>query len=404
MNDKLALYGGKPVFKQGINERWHNISKSDIKKVEKYLYSGDLSVIDGGVLSQFEQEFAKFIGAKYAVAYCNGTAALHAASFACGADSNSTFISSIYSYHGTILSILENRSKVILVDYEDNYFTINLDEVEKNINSKTKGIIVTHCWGNLIDYDKLSAIKKKYNLKIIVDASHAHGAKYNNINVGNIPCEDIVCFSLGKNKLMSAGELGVAVTNDRHLYNKLLFFGHPNRVPGALSEDSNLRVYSNGIGNKYRPHAIALLLGIEQIKKFPKKLQKNIELNKYLADSINAIDGFYVPKVHKKCERVYWKLHIFIDKNYWGNISNERIIEAIKAEGLKLEQFHNYSMDDQLKIWNYERYHGQVINKSHKKTLENVIVLPGYVDISNRDKKRIIKVFKKVSKMKGMLK
>ena len=387
-----------------IKERWKNITKRDIKKVTKYLKDGNLSVIDGGVMTEFEHEFAKFVGAKYAVAYCNGTAALHAASFACGANSSSTFISSIYSYHGTILSLLENRSKVILVDYEKDYLTIDLDEVEKNITKDTTAILVTHCWGNLVDYDKLSKIKEKYKVKVIVDASHAHGSMYKNKYVGNIPIEDITCFSLGKNKLISAGELGIAVTNDKELYEKLLFIGHPNRVPDALSKNSKLREYSNGIGNKYRPHALALVLGLEQLKKYPKKLQKNIETNNYLINEINKIDGFYIPEVHKNCKRTYWKLYIFIDKKYWKNIPNNKIIEAIKKEGLPLEQFHNYNIKEQLKIWNNERYKNQVINKSKSKNVDNAIILPGYIDISKKDMNKIISVFKKISKEKEMIK
>ena len=387
-----------------IKERWKNITKRDIKKVTKYLKDGNLSVIDGGVMTEFEHEFAKFVGAKYAVAYCNGTAALHAASFACGANSTSTFISSIYSYHGTILSLLENRSKVILVDYEKDYLTIDLDEVEKNITKDTTAILVTHCWGNLVDYDKLSKIKEKYKVKVIVDASHAHGSMYKNKYVGNIPIEDITCFSLGKNKLISAGELGIAVTNDKELYEKLLFIGHPNRVPDALSKNSKLREYSNGIGNKYRPHALALVLGLEQLKKYPKKLQKNIETNNYLINEINKIDGFYIPEVHKNCKRTYWKLYIFIDQKYWESIPNNKIIEAIKKEGLPLEQFHNYNIKEQLKIWNNERYKNQVINKSKSKNVDNAIILPGYIDISKKDMNKIISVFKKISKEKEMIK
>ena len=116
-----------------VKERYKNVTAKDRKAINKYLKHGDLSLIDGGVMTEFEQAFAKYIGAKYAVAYCNGTAALHAASFACGASKDTTFISSIYSYHGTILSLLENKSKVILVDYEDNYLTIDLDSLEKNM-------------------------------------------------------------------------------------------------------------------------------------------------------------------------------------------------------------------------------------------------------------------------------
>ena len=381
-----------------ITERYKNVTKEDRQAINKYLMTGDLSLIDGGVMSEFEQEFAKYIGVKYAVAYCNGTAALHAASYACGASKDSTFISSIYSYHGTILSLLENNSKVILVDYEDNYLTIDLDSLEKNITKDVSGIIVTHCWGNLVDYEKLKRIKEKYNLRVIVDASHAHGAEYNGKKVGSLSCEDITCFSLGKNKLMSAGELGVAVTNDKELYQRLLFIGHPNRVPNALDDDSPLKKFSNGIGNKYRPHALALVLGLEQIKRFNKKLEMNQMTNKYLSEEINKIPGFYTLETHKNCTRTYWKLHVFIDKDYWKNISIDKIVDALKNCGLSLEQFHNYDLSEQLKIWTNERYDGQVINKSTKKSPKDIIVLPGYIDISKKDQKAIINAFKKVSK------
>ena len=387
-----------------VKERYKNVTAKDRKAINKYLKHGDLSLIDGGVMTEFEQAFAKYIGAKYAVAYCNGTAALHAASFACGASKDTTFISSIYSYHGTILSLLENKSKVILVDYEDNYLTIDLDSLEKNMTKDITGIIVTHCWGNLVDYDRLKKIKDKYKVKIIVDASHAHGATYKGKKVGSLSCEDITCFSLGKNKLMSAGELGVAVTNDKELYQRLLFIGHPNRVPDALDKDSPLRKYHNGIGNKYRPHALALVLGLEQIKRFNKKLELNQKTNNYLSQEINKIPGFYTPETHKNCTRTFWKLHIFLDKNYWKNIKVDVIVDALREEGLHLEQFHNYDLKEQLKIWTYDRYKGQVIDKSTKKSPKDIIVLPGYIDISKKDEKAIINAFKKVSEKREGLK
>ena len=97
-------------------------------------------------------------------------------------------------------------------------------------------------------------------------------------------------------------------------------------------------------------------------------------------------------------------MHIFIDKNYWGNISTERIINAIKAEGLTLEQFHNYDIKEQMKIWTNKRYDNQIDNRAKKGNIDNVIVLPGYIDISKKDYEKIVTVFKKVSKMKGLIK
>lgn len=386
-----------------IKDEWQDIADEDISDVLNYLKTADLSVIDGGVLTKFEQSFASYIGAKYAVAYCNGTGALHAAAFACGASEGKEFITSIYSYHGTVISLLEHRCNVKLVDFEKDFLTIDLDEVEKHISKNTIGIMVTHCWGNLVDYEKLNYLKNKYNLKVIVDASHAHGSEFNGVKVGNIPCEDIVCFSLGKRKLMSAGELGIAVTNNYDLYQKLLFFGHPNRVPDALDKNSEYRNYINGIGNKFRPHALALVLGINQLKKFPQKIELNKELNNYLSDEINKIDGFYTLKNHNGCSRVYWKLQVFIDEEYWKGIPNEKIINSLKAEGLSLEQFHNYNLSENLKIWSHERYGNLVDNKAKVESPNNIIVLPGYIKLSKENINLIINAFKKVSKNRRKL-
>lgn len=386
-----------------IKEEWQDISDSDIQEVVEYMKNGELSLIDGGVLSKFEQDFARFVGAKYAVAYCNGTAALHAAEFACGAKKDAEFITSIYSYHGTVISLLEHGCKVKLVGYEKDYLTIDLNEVEKNISDKTVGIVVTHCWGNLVDYKKLDYLKQKYNLKIIIDASHAHGAEFDGLKVGNIPCEDVACFSLGKRKLMTAGELGVAVTNDYEIYQKLLFFGHPNRVPDALDPNSEYRNYINGIGNKFRPHALALVLGINQINKFPQKIESNRKLNNYLCEKINQIDGFYILKSHDGCNRVFWKLQVFVDKVYWKGVSLEKIVEELNKEGLRLEQFHNYNLNENLKIWMHSRYDGQVENLASTKAPDNIVVLPGYIKLSDENVERIVNAFKKVSSKKEKL-
>lgn len=399
---KLAVNGGVPLIKEQIKERWENIIDSDVEKVSYYIKHNDISVIDGGVLKEFEEKFARFIGTRYAVAYCNGTAALHAASFACGAGKSTNFILSEYSYHGTVNSLLENNSKAILINYDPKTLDICLDNIGDYINNKTKGIIVTHCWGNPVNINKLKEVKEKYGIKIISDASHAHGAKWEGKAIGSLDCEDIACFSLGKNKLISVGELGVAVTNNPELYDALLFMGHPNRVPNALIT-SKYKKYVNGVGNKYRPHPLSMVLAIEQLKRYPKKMRKNIRTNRYLIDRISKIDGFIPIESYEGAERVYWKLQIRADMNYWKEVDFNKLVEALKKEGLTLEQHHNYNIKEHLKLWDFDRYKGMVENKSDLCSPDNIIVLPGYVDISNHDKSMIVETFKKVSKNKEEL-
>lgn len=399
---ELAINGGKPCITEPIKELWKDIKESDAKKVYNYILNNELSVIDGGILKEFEDKFAKFIGVRYAVAYCNGTAALHAASYACGAKKNTKFILSEYSYHGTVNSVLENRANVCLCNYDKKTLNIDLKDAEKNIDADTIALIITHCWGNPVDMDKVEELRKKYNLKVISDASHAHGATWRGKKIGALECEDVACFSLGKNKLISAGELGVAVTNNPEIYDKLLFMGHPNRVPNGLITEK-YKGYINGIGNKYRPHSLSMVIALEQLDRYGKKKELNQNTNNQLSNEINKISGFKTIKSYQNSQRVFWKLLIELDMNYWAGININKIVKALEAEGLKLEQHHNYNIVENEKIWKYDRYKNQLKNKSTLKEPTNIIILPGYIELSVDDKTNIIKILEKVSNNKEEL-
>lgn len=399
---RLAINGGPKEIIGDIKELWKDIQDEDIVSIENYLKYNPLSVIDGGILTQFENEFAKFVGSKYAVAFCNGTAALHAASFACGANNNSVFLLSEYGYHGTVNSLLENSAEACLCNYDRRTLNIDLDSAECLIGNRTQGIIITHCWGNPVDMDKVKEIKQKFGIKIISDASHAHGAKWEDKYIGGLESEDIACFSLGKNKLITGGELGIATTNDANLYDAMLFIGHPNRVPSALITN-RFRNYSNSIGNKYRPHALGMVLASNQIKRYSKKKSSNIMTNKYLSTEINNIPGFSTYFCYQKAERVYWKLVVRLDTEYWGTIRLEKIVNALNAEGVILEQFHNYNIQENEYLWSHDRYCGRVDNKANIAGPLNNIILPGYICLSEEQQHEIVNSFIKISENKREL-
>ena len=223
---------------------------------------------------------------------------------------------------------------------------------------------------------------KRYRIRIISDASHAHGAEWDNNKIGGLVSEDISCFSLGKNKLISGGELGIATTNNAELYDALLFLGHPNRVPGSYLTNK-YKKYPNSIGNKYRPHALSIVIAINQLDRFNEKINLNIETNSFLNREINKIPGFATLSIYPKSRRVYWKFVVKIEDNYWEDISMSKIIKALQSEGLELEQFHNYDIESNLKLWNHERYKNKVINKTKRMEKNKIIILPAYIALSN---------------------
>ena len=388
---QLLLVGDKM-----IHDNWNDINGDDIKNVSDYMRNESLACIDGGVLKKFEDDFACYIGTKYAVAYSSGTAAIYAAVYACDCGRGTNTILSEYSYFGAVYAVLENQGIARLCPFDSETLNIDVAAIHKFIDSNTKAVLITHTWGNPCDMDKLNQIKQQYDIKIISDASHAHGAEWRGKKIGNIDCEDIACFSLGKGKLISGGELGIAVTNNKILYDKLLMLGHPNRIPNALIGNEFIN-YSNGFGIKLRPHTLSMVIARNQLKKYNRKARLNRETNMFLENEIDKIDGFKTIKKYEKASRVYWKLLIRIKKEYWKDWSVEEIVKRLKINGVDTEQFHNYDFKYENDISYNVRYLGQLDNCSNMMPPNDLIFLPTYIDVNKKEMEKIINAFKNVS-------
>src|SRR3989344_8791367 len=167
----------------------------NIFDVSKLLWKNQISITDGlGVINEFESEFKKFVGTKYALATNNGTAALHSAYFALNLKEGDEVIVPSYTWHATVMPLLNLKLKPVFADIDENTLTINPVDVEKKITVKTKAIIVVHLFGFVADMNSLKTVCKKHKLLLIEDISHAVGATYNTQKVGSIG--DIACGSL----------------------------------------------------------------------------------------------------------------------------------------------------------------------------------------------------------------
>ncbi len=180
----------------------------------------------GEDLSKFESEFAKYCDCKYALGVGNGGDALRLAILALGIGPGDEVISVANTFTATIDCVIHAGAKPVLVDC-DEYFNIDVDQIEKAITKKTKAIIPVHLYGQPARMDKIMKIAKKYKLFVIEDCAQAHGAEHMGKKVGSFG--NVGCFSFypGKN-LGAMGDGGMLVTNNKSLYNKLeklRFFG-----------------------------------------------------------------------------------------------------------------------------------------------------------------------------------
>lgn len=168
----------------------------------------------------FATHFAAFCGVKHAVGVANGLDAINLIIRGYGFGAGDEIIVPANTYIATILAISENGCTPVLVEPDINTYNIDPDKIEEKITSQTKAIIVVHLYGQAVQMDKIWALAKKYNLKIIEDAAQAHGAIYHGRRVGNLGDAAAFSFYPGKN-LGALGDAGGVTTNDSELFARI---------------------------------------------------------------------------------------------------------------------------------------------------------------------------------------
>lgn len=198
-----------------INEQYRDGIDESIKRV---LDSGWYLL--GKEDDKFEENFAKYCGTKHAIGVANGLDALNLIIKAYGFNNGDEIIVPANTYIASILAISENNCTPVLVEPDIKTYNINPDLIEEKITSKTKAIMVVHLYGQAVEMEKIWALAKKYNLKVIEDSAQAHGALYQGKRTGNLGDASGFSFYPGKN-LGCLGDGGAITTNDEELAKKL---------------------------------------------------------------------------------------------------------------------------------------------------------------------------------------
>jgi UDP-4-amino-4,6-dideoxy-N-acetyl-beta-L-altrosamine transaminase len=259
------------------------IDEEDIAAVINVLRGDYLTT--GPFIDQFENEIANYVGAKYAVAFANGTAALHGACFAAGISEGDEVITTPMTFAASANCILYQGGIPVFADIDEKTYNIDPYEIEKLITEKTKAIIPVHFTGQPAAIDEINEIARKYNLIVIEDAAHALGALYKEKRIGSI--SDMTMFSFHPVKHITSGEGGVITTNNKEYYEKLIQFRSHGitRNKEKLCKNHGPWYYEmQFLGFNYRMTDMQAALGASQLK----KLDTFIELRKKIVDKYNV--------------------------------------------------------------------------------------------------------------------
>ena len=218
----------------------------------------------GSYLETFEKKWAKYCNKKYAVSVTSGTAALIVALKALNLRPGDEVIMPSFTIISCALAILEAGAKPILADCELDTWCIKTDEIKKKITSRTKAILIVHMFGHPANMDEIKEIVKNKKIDIIEDAAESHGSKFKNKIVGSFG--KISCFSFYVNKLITTGEGGMVLTNDKGLYNKMKNLRN-------LAFNKTRRFSHNEIGYNYRMTNIQAAIGLSQLEKISEHIE-----------------------------------------------------------------------------------------------------------------------------------
>lgn len=268
------------------------IDEEDIQAVVEVLRSPFLTT--GPKIAEFEKTVADYVGAKYAVAFSNGTAALHGACYAAGIDEGDEVITSPITFAASANCVRYMNGTVVFADIDEKTYNIDVNEIEKKISPKTKAIIPVDFTGQPADMDPIMELAKKHHLIVIEDGAHSLGAMYKGRKVGTLA--DMTMFSFHPVKPVTTAEGGVIVTDNEEYYKKMLKFrNHGIEQTEYAKEQGDWYYEMTDLGYNYRMTDLQAALGISQMKKLDTFIAKRRELAALYNELLANIEGFILP-------------------------------------------------------------------------------------------------------------
>ncbi len=306
-----------------------DITAKEIKAVTEVLKTPNLSF--GPKLDEFEKKFAKYIGAKYAVAVNSGTSALHLCIKSLDIKEGDEVITTPFSFIASANCMLFERARPVFVDIREDNFNIDESKIEQAITKRTKAILPVHIFGYPCEMDKIMKIAKKYKLAVIEDACEAIGAKYKGKNIGSFA--DCGVFAFYPNKQMTTGEGGMIVTNSSKIAEMCYSLRNQGRDQG-MEWLAHTR-----LGYNYRLSDINCALGIVQLSRIKEILKKRTRVAEMYSGKLRNIEDIILP-AHNICEieRSYF-VYVIQLKEYFSQRQRDSIITKLKNSGIACNKY-----------------------------------------------------------------
>lgn len=294
------------------------LGKEEISAATSILKKGSLTSSSnqgGKKVQEFEKLASSYVKSKYAIAVNSGTSALQAALYALDVKRGDEVLIPSFTFVATANAVVSTGAKPVFVDILKENYTIDPNDLEKKITRKTKVIIPVHLYGNIAFVDRISEITKKYNLMVIEDSAQSLGSTFKGKQTGTF--FDLGCYSLYPAKVMTAGEGGLIVTNNKKLRDRILMIRNHGMVYGYDTKVFGL--------NLRLPEINAAIASI-QIKKLPKFLETRKKNASLLSQLISDLK-IKIP-TSRKYENMNWYLYTISTKK------RDNVLKKLNQKGI----------------------------------------------------------------------
>lgn len=335
--DLPAYFGGVPSLNVPLKFEWPCYTSDDKNFVFDTLVNKEFSYNQTSkTIDLFEEEFKDYIGSDYCLSLNSGTSALFVAFMTLGLEVGDEVLVPTYTFAATVMPLLPLGVKLVFVDCEIESSRISISDLKNKISPRTKAIVISHMDGIANDCKLISEIAKKNNAYLIEDCAQSLGAKIHGKHIGT--WGDFGVFSLQQKKIVSAGEGGVLITNNRQLYEKAILFSYLQKRSFEEVINPELNIFANtGLGFNFRMHPIVAAMATTQLRCINENIQARRITFQKLMCCIGAYECLKWPQSNVQSDSCsYYTFRGIYFEKYLQNIPLELFLKTIFAEGIPI--------------------------------------------------------------------
>lgn len=279
-------------------------------------------------ITQFEKEFASYIGVKYAIATSSCHGALHLGLAGLGIKEGDEIILPDVTWIASAAVIKYVGAKPVFVDIDPVSWCIDYKKIEAAITPKTKAIMPVAMYGHPPAMKEIIEIARKYKLYVIEDAAQATGSLYYGKKLGGFG--DFGAYSFHGTKIMTTGQGGMFVTNNKKLYERVNLISN-------IGKDPHRPFWNLIIGLKYNMTNLQAALGLAQLKRIAQLVSKKRTIVNWYKERLRRIPGVSFNRELPNCFSNYWLTVIVFDKRY--GIKKEKMVEELQKYKITARPF-----------------------------------------------------------------